>query len=405
MSIDPYDPYPLPDDPDLAMVAKVVRDTGQWAWIVDSHWQCVYVTDELRRSNGADERLMPVALGEHLFGTEAVSAAEKWVVGTNSVELYRSFFAGLVGMVLADTPGGREELKSLVDPHFSDLVDAAIPTDEIAVSFLQYGSGVTEALEFQNFAMQVFRPAGERAGTVLISKPSAGMDIIATTLFNRDLRHLDAMRRIRRAARRPSAVLFSDLEGSTSLAKRLPTGSYFTLGRRLVRAADRCIIDAGGVVGRHIGDGVVAFFPEELCGSETAAAGACIRAAQAVKRAIAQVAEKSELQTGDLRMRFGLHWGSAIYLGGITTGARDEVTALGDDVNVAARIEACATGGLTLASKDLIERLTLDDAVEFGLEPNRMTYTMLGDLATANQKARQDAPAIAVCDIGTRVVS
>ena len=99
MSIDPYDPYPLPDDPDLAMVAKVVRDTGQWAWIVDSHWQCVYVTDELRRSNGADERLMPVALGEHLFGTEAVSAAEKWVVGTNSVELYRSFFAGLSTML------------------------------------------------------------------------------------------------------------------------------------------------------------------------------------------------------------------------------------------------------------------------------------------------------------------
>ena len=32
-------------------------------------------------------------------------------------------------------------------------------------------------------------------------------------------------------------------------------------------------------------------------------------------------------------------------------------TALGDDVNDAARIEACATGGLTLASKHLIERL------------------------------------------------
>ena len=77
--------------------------------------------------------------------------------------------------------------------------------------------------------------------------------------------------------------------------------------------------------------------------------------------------------------------------------ARAEVTALGDEVNEAARIEACATGGRTLASKDLIERLNRTDAAD--LELTRVGYTPLGDLSSATEKARRDAPSISVCEI------
>ena len=63
----------------------------------------------------------------------------------------------------------------------------------------------------------------------------------------------------------------------------------------------------------------------------------------------------------------------------------------------AARIEACASGGRALASKALIERLNRDDAKALDLE--RVNYTTLGELATATEKARRDAPAIAVCDV------
>ncbi len=98
-------------------------------------------------------------------------------------------------------------------------------------------------------------------------------------------------------------------------------------------------------------------------------------------------------------LRFGLHWGSTLYVGSITTGGRAEVTALGDEVNEAARIEACATGGRMLASKDLIERLDPGDAQALGVDPDRITYTALGDLDSATEKARRDAPAIAVCEL------
>ncbi|MEO6654175.1 MAG: hypothetical protein ABIP17_16130 [Ilumatobacteraceae bacterium] len=75
------------------------------------------------------------------------------------------------------------------------------------------------------------------------------------------------------------------------------------------------------------------------------------------------------------------------------------MTALGDEVNEAARIEACATGGHAIASKVLIERLDRVDAESLGSNPDRATYTTLADLATATDKARRDAPSIAVCDL------
>jgi len=114
---------------------------------------------------------------------------------------------------------------------------------------------------------------------------------------------------------------------------------------------------------------------------------------------MADVAERSELATDELNMRFGLHWGSTLYVGQISTAGRVEITALGDEVNEGARIEACATGGLALASKALIERLDSVDAAALNLDPGRVTYTALGDLSTATDKARRDAPAIAVCEV------
>jgi class 3 adenylate cyclase len=177
----------------------------------------------------------------------------------------------------------------------------------------------------------------------------------------------------------------------------MSTAGYFNLVRRIVRATDQAIVDHGGIVGRHVGDGVVAFFPAETSGGESAAARSCIEAAHAIRHAMTGVAERSGVDPEMLVFRFGLHWGSTVYLGSINTAARAEVTALGDEVNEGARIEACATGGRILASKPLVERLSLDDAATIDVDPDRVGYTQLAELASATDKARRDAPAIAVC--------
>ena len=86
-------------------------------------------------------------------------------------------------------------------------------------------------------------------------------------------------------------------------------------------------------------------------------------------------------------------------MGRISSIARTEVTALGDEVNEAARIEACASGGRILASKVLIERLNPEDACALDIDLDTVSYTRLSDLTTATEKARRDAPAIAVSAI------
>ena len=111
------------------------------------------------------------------------------------------------------------------------------------------------------------------------------------------------------------------------------------------------------------------------------------------------MARRSDLGESDVSVRLGLHWGSTLYIGRITTAGRSEVTALGDQVNEAARIEACATGGRTLASKELVERLEPSDAVALGIDIDRVGYTQLSELTTATDKARRDAPAVAVCEV------
>jgi class 3 adenylate cyclase len=392
--------YPLPEDPALAEVAMAVRDAGHWSWIVDDRWRLVYVTDELRLTFGAGAELASWAIGAHVFGAEALKMGREWLFGMNTTEMSRAALVDLGGLVLADTPGGRDELRELVAPELRDIVDELSPADPAALAYGGFGTGLGKArVDVPVIAVRIRDAAGRLAGTAQISKPAPGMATLGAMASMADLRHLERMQRVANAGRRPAAMLFADLEASSPLARRLSTASYFALGRRLVREADQCVIDAGGLVGRHVGDGVVAFFLAETAGSESAAARACITAARSLRAAIGDVAVRSDLQPEDVVQRFGLHWGSTLYVGNISTGGRSEVTALGDEVNEAARIEACAGGGRALASKDLIERLEPDDAAALDLDPDRVTYTPLTDLDTATEKARRDAPAIAVCDV------
>lgn len=398
MSVEGQESYRLPEDEALAEVAAALRDTGHWASVCDHHWRLTYVTDELRRTFGAGE-LAHFAIGEHQFGPKAIAASRCSRLGGNTDGLLRLHFAAVGGLVLADTSGGHHALRGLVDPLLRDMVDGIAPREEESLSYSVSGSALFGPVGISLLAVRIRDASGRLAGTAQIFKPAAGMATIAAMTADSDPGHLDRMQLVARAARRPAAILFADLEGSSPLARSLSTASYFAFGRRMVRAADQCVIDAGGLVGRHVGDGVVAFFLSETSGSESAAAKACIIAARSLRPAIDDVAVRSGLRSEDVVVRMGLHWGSTLYVGNITTRGRSEVTALGDEVNEAARIEACASGGRLLASKNLIERLDATDAATLEIDPARITYTTLGDLETATEKARRDAPAIPVCEV------
>jgi class 3 adenylate cyclase len=356
----------------------------------------------MRLSYGLSRELVDVPLGMHIFGAEAMNVRLSWPTGPIVLEACRRSLAALAPWMLADCPGGRDQLIESLDPRLRDVLDGVSAERSPGARSLVWrglyrpgGPG----FDLPTIWLRIHDADGRLAGSVGISKPGAGMHTLAMLAATADERQLTLMQHVAKAGRRPAALLFADLEGSSQLAKQLPTASYFALGRRLIRAADERIVTRGGLPGRHAGDGVVAFFLSAGAGSESAAARSCIEAARAISRALPQVAAQSGLAPEELVMRFGLHWGAALYVGQIATSGRAEVTALGEEVNESARIEACATGGRTLASKVLLERLDPGDAAALGLRPERMTYIPLAELPTATEKARRDAPSIAVCEV------
>ncbi len=391
---------PLPDDPTLAAIARALNDAGYWAIIVDRNWRHLYMTDAQRLSHGGLLELAPFEVGVYYYGPESLTALLAGRGRLVTLETAREHFEALGAYMLAAAEGGREELRELVDPRVRDIVDQLSPADlvnALSVASASYSAGLP--VETPLTLIPVRDSDGQLVGTVMLRKPAASMAVLGTLAAGGDLRHFERMQQVAKAGRRPAAMLFADLESSSSLARRLSTASYFSLGRRMARAADHAVIDAGGLVGRHVGDGVVAFFLAESAGSESTAARSCIEAARDIKDAMSEVASRSELAPEDLVLRFGLHWGATLYVGQIATSGRAEVTALGDEVNEGARIEACAAGGRALASKELLERLDPEDAALLGLDPDHVTYTPLADLPTATEKARRDAPAISVCEV------
>ena len=391
---------PLPEDPALAEAATALNAARAWAYVVDRAWRWVYATDDFRLSVGRSHEPVAVPLGRHCFGPETV-ASDVYSRTFRTDSSGRQAVAELAPWMLADTPGGRDALRDAVDIAWRDVMDSAEPDNRSSVrSFSMEAYTIAGApTKLLATAWRIRDVRGRVVGTAIQTIPAVGMALLGTLAAAGDPRHFARMQSVAQPGRRPAAILFADLEASSPLARRLSTASYFALGRRLTRAADHCVVDAGGLVGRHVGDGVVAFFLALNAGSESAAARACITAARDLRMAVADVAARSGLQPEDVVLRFGLHWGSTLYVGQIATSGRTEVTALGDEVNEAARIEACATGGRALASKDLVERLEPEDAAALGLDPGHTTYAALGDLATATEKARRDAPALAVCEV------
>jgi class 3 adenylate cyclase len=190
--------------------------------------------------------------------------------------------------------------------------------------------------------------------------------------------------------------LFADLEASGELSRRLSSRGYFDLVVGLTDLIDSQVIKQGGIVGKHAGDGASALFlVEQLGNSESEAASAAVRAARAIRDGASALGPADV----DVRVNVGIHWGATLMVGQVATGGRLEVTALGDEMNEASRIESAAKGGVALASKLLLERLEPADASDLGLDPDEMTYVTVGNLDGSSDKAARDAGSISVTTV------
>jgi len=160
----------------------------------------------------------------------------------------------------------------------------------------------------------------------------------------------------------PLSLLFADIRGSTHLAETLGTTRFSTLIARFYDAVTDELIRANAMIDRLIGDEVVALFVPVLTGDEHAQAA--VRAAQAILEATGH-----KESTGPwVPVGIGVHTGAA-FVGAVGSAGVSDITALGDDVNLTARLAAVASAGEILITEAArtAAGLTTD-----GLEPRRL---------------------------------
>jgi adenylate cyclase len=135
-----------------------------------------------------------------------------------------------------------------------------------------------------------------------------------------------------------AVIWFCDLRDSTPLADSMSRQDFLRLLNSYFECVLGPVMEHGGEVLRFIGDAALAIFP---VGEDPA--GACARALEAARQAIARMGElnakRGAVNRRALRFGIGLHLGDMTY-GNIGTPTRIEFTVVGAAANEAARIES-----------------------------------------------------------------
>ncbi len=377
-------------------MAEALERTRWGASIYDPSWRLLWVSEELIGLLGsADEA--ELGIGEHVM---AVFELPRWRRAITPESRLKMLNATL-DYLLHDTPGGKRAIaQHLPDEQERAILERAEPRRPPPVwSYgIDYASLEGPAVHVHVVTFSLRDEAGGPIGNVVVYHSGLPASLTAQ-LVRGDRGMFERMATLAEPGRRSLAIMFADLEGSGMLSRHMPSALYFSLIRRLTDAMDRAIVQRLGIVGKHAGDGVSAFFLAEQLGSPAAAIAAAIAAGREIAAGADAIGEslRSELPDSEqIRINIGVHWGSAVYIGQVATEGRLEVTALGDEVNECARIQQSASQGALLVSKTALEQLSGELAEALGVDPEHALYTTIAELPEASEKARRDAGSIAV---------
>jgi class 3 adenylate cyclase len=148
--------------------------------------------------------------------------------------------------------------------------------------------------------------------------------------------------------RKPVTALFADVVGSTALAERLDPEDWTAIMNEAFDEMSKAVFRYEGTIAQLQGDAMVAFFGAPVAHEDDP--DRAVRAALDMVAAIDEFARQLKATDGiDFRIRAGINSGPVV-VGNVGTDLRYEYTALGDAMNIAARMQTAAEPGSVLIS-------------------------------------------------------
>ena len=146
------------------------------------------------------------------------------------------------------------------------------------------------------------------------------------------------------------SMLFADVRGSTALSEQISSIQFQKLINRFFVSSTRVIAEEYGLVEKLAGDAVAAFWGAGFAGKDYVAR--TIHAAQKIQK----VMEQQKIPVG-----IGVHAGVAYFGAMGSAEGLINISAIGDEVNTAARLASKAAAGEIIVSETALTKTDIDD--------------------------------------------
>jgi class 3 adenylate cyclase len=148
--------------------------------------------------------------------------------------------------------------------------------------------------------------------------------------------------------RKPVTILFTDIVGSTAIAEKLDPEVWKEIVVGAHKRVGEAVYRYEGTIAQLLGDGVLAFFGAPITHEDDPVRA--VRAAMDIQASVEEYGRELAGTVGDFQMRIGINTGTVV-IGEIGTDMHVEYLAIGDAVNVAARLQSVAEPGKVVISE------------------------------------------------------
>lgn len=178
--------------------------------------------------------------------------------------------------------------------------------------------------------------------------------------------------------RKTITVMFSDVRGFTSLSEKLSPEEVVKLLNEYFERMIEIVFRYNGTLDKFIGDGMMVFFGAPM--EDPDHAKNAVRAALAMRREMQELTGKFRLEKNlELRIGIGIHTGPAV-VGNIGSSQRMQYTAIGDTVNLAARLES--------ATKDFGVDVLLSQDAKLAASGSEFQFHALDEISVKGRETK-----------------